>query len=169
MRAAVREDLHNGITSFVISGVFSPVNSSQETLVGHLVEDEVQQASTKSGGRPSCSNPQQFFPQCSITPCSHIVTIVDLHGSNIRLNNNVGDTHAGKPINAHITLSHEVAQIGLLERENAAILNAVLRPLAARLIPAFQGAMQRAGIGGQLFLTSNDGTLISAESAVKVR
>lgn len=74
----------------------------------------------------------------------------------------------GKPVEAHITLSHEVAQLGILERENAAILNAALRPLAAQLVPAFQEAMQDAGIGGRLFLTSNDGTLISAETAMQV-
>ena len=65
-------------------------------------------------------------------------------------------------------MSHEVAQLGTLERENAAILNAALRPLAAQLIPAFQEAMQSAGISGRLFLTSNDGTLISAEAAMQV-
>ncbi len=74
----------------------------------------------------------------------------------------------GKRIEAHITLSNEVVQLGILERENAAILNAALRPLAAKLIPAFQEAMQGAGISGRMFLTSNDGTLISAETAMKV-
>lgn len=73
----------------------------------------------------------------------------------------------GKRIEAHITLSNEVVQLGILERENAAILNAALRPLAAKLIPAFQEAMQGAGII-RMFLTSNDGTLISAETAMKV-
>ena len=68
----------------------------------------------------------------------------------------------------HVTLSHEVGQLGLLEREGASILNAALRPLASRLIPAFQQALQQAGIEAPLQLTSNDGTLISAEAAQKV-
>ena len=74
----------------------------------------------------------------------------------------------GEPIEAYITLSHEVAQLGILERENAAILNAALRPLAAQIVPAFQEAMQDAGFSRRLYLTSNDGTLISAETAMRV-
>ena len=69
----------------------------------------------------------------------------------------------------HITLSHEVSQLGLLEREGASFLNAALRPLASRVIPAFQQALQQSGIQARLQLTSNDGTLISAETAQNVR
>ena len=69
----------------------------------------------------------------------------------------------------HITLSHEVGQLGLLEREDASFLNATLRPLATKVIPAFQQALQEARIQAPLQLTSNDGTLISAETAQKVR
>ena len=69
----------------------------------------------------------------------------------------------------YVTKSHEVAGMGLLERENAAALNATLRPLAAALIPAFRDALAALGFGGRLFLTSNDGTLLSAEAAEKVR
>ena len=68
----------------------------------------------------------------------------------------------------HITLSHEVGQLGLLERENAAILNAALRPLAARVVPAMRAAIASLGIQGHLFFTSNDGTLMSAERVVQV-
>lgn len=68
----------------------------------------------------------------------------------------------------HVTLSHEVGHIGLLEREAAAILNAALRPLASRVIPAIQQALKDSGIRAQLQLTSNDGTLISADMAQKV-
>lgn len=49
VRAAVREDLREGILSFVISGVFSPVNSSQEARVKELVEDELQKTSAECG------------------------------------------------------------------------------------------------------------------------
>lgn len=58
--------------------------------------------------------------------------------------------------------------MGLLERENAAVLNATLHPLAAALIPAFRNALASLGFGGRLFLTGNDGTLLSAEAAEKV-
>ena len=49
VRATVREDLGKGITSFVISGVFSPVNSTQEARVKQIVQDEFQQASAGHG------------------------------------------------------------------------------------------------------------------------
>ena len=68
----------------------------------------------------------------------------------------------------HITLSHEVSRLGLLEREGASFLNAAMRPLASRVIPAFQQALQQAGIQARLQLTSNDGTLMSAERAREV-
>jgi hypothetical protein len=58
-----------------------------------------------------------------------------------------------------------LAQLGILERENAAVLNAALRPLANHLIPAFRAALQGLGIQAQFYLTSNDGTLMSAEAA----
>lgn len=68
----------------------------------------------------------------------------------------------------HVTLSHRIGQLGLLERENAAILNAALQPLAARLIPSFQSALARVGVRCQLFLTANDGTLLQADAAQQV-
>lgn len=66
---------------------------------------------------------------------------------------------------ARITRSEEIGRVGLLERENAAILNACLRPLGERTIDAFTRALADAGIGAQLFLTQNDGTLMTADYA----
>jgi N-methylhydantoinase A/oxoprolinase/acetone carboxylase beta subunit len=72
---------------------------------------------------------------------------------------------AGVIPEAQITLSEEIGRVGLLERENAAILNACLQPLGARTIDAFTQALARAGIGAALFLTQNDGTLMAADYA----
>ena len=66
---------------------------------------------------------------------------------------------------AHVTLSSEIGRIGLLERENAAIMNACLRDLSATVISAFRGAIARAGIGGRFYVTQNDGTLMDADRA----
>ena len=66
---------------------------------------------------------------------------------------------------AAVTLSHEIGRIGLLERENAAILNACLRPLAATTIAAFRQAVAALGITAPLYLTQNDGTLMAADFA----
>jgi len=68
---------------------------------------------------------------------------------------------------AHITLSSEIGRIGLLERENAAIMNACLRDLSAHVIEAFRKAIGEAGIKGRFYLTQNDGTLMDAAFAEK--
>ncbi|MGI8404418.1 MAG: hydantoinase/oxoprolinase N-terminal domain-containing protein [Thermomicrobiales bacterium] len=66
---------------------------------------------------------------------------------------------------AIITKSNEIGRIGLLERENAAILNSCLGALAERTIAAFQRAITEIGITAPLYLTQNDGTLMAAEFA----
>ena len=68
---------------------------------------------------------------------------------------------------ASITLSSEVGRVGLLERENAAILNAALGDLGRSIIEAFTSAIAEAGILAPFFLTQNDGTLMSAERAAR--
>src|SRR5213076_2849334 len=67
---------------------------------------------------------------------------------------------------ASITLSHELGRIGLLERENAALLNAALTELARRTIAGFREAIAASRIDGPLFITQNDGTVMSAETAM---
>jgi N-methylhydantoinase A/oxoprolinase/acetone carboxylase beta subunit len=64
-----------------------------------------------------------------------------------------------------VTLSEQIGRVGLLERENAAILNACLQPLGAKVIDAFIEALVGAGITAPLFLTQNDGTLMAADFA----
>ncbi len=63
---------------------------------------------------------------------------------------------------ATITLSHQIGRLGLLERENAAMLNAALRPFAARVVEAFIGALEELGITCPLYISQNDGTLMDA-------
>ncbi len=67
----------------------------------------------------------------------------------------------------HITLSSDIGRIGLLERENAAIMNACLRDLSKHVIEAFRKAITETGIRGRFYLTQNDGTLMDAEFAEK--
>jgi N-methylhydantoinase A/oxoprolinase/acetone carboxylase beta subunit len=64
---------------------------------------------------------------------------------------------------AGITLSSDLGRIGLLERENAAIMNAALRPLARRIAKAFGDALRDLGINAPFFVSQNDGTLMTAE------
>ncbi|MDR6226704.1 hydantoinase/oxoprolinase family protein [Desmospora profundinema] len=64
-----------------------------------------------------------------------------------------------------VSLSHEVGSIGLVERENATILNAALMRTAEQVVRGFQQALEREGIRAPLFLGQNDGTLMSADYA----
>jgi len=66
---------------------------------------------------------------------------------------------------ARVTLSHRIGGMGLLERENAALLNTCLLPLAAAVTSAFRNAMQDRDIRCPLFVSQNDGTLMSTEFA----
>jgi N-methylhydantoinase A/oxoprolinase/acetone carboxylase beta subunit len=68
---------------------------------------------------------------------------------------------------ASITLSRDLGRIGLLERENVALMNAALAPLAQRTVAAFEEALRQAGIAAPLFITQNDGTVIRAELAAR--
>jgi N-methylhydantoinase A/oxoprolinase/acetone carboxylase beta subunit len=65
-----------------------------------------------------------------------------------------------------ITLSHQLGRIGLLERENAALLNAALGPLAKLTIDGFKDAIAASHIDAPLYLTQNDGTVMPAETAM---
>jgi DUF917 family protein len=58
-----------------------------------------------------------------------------------------------------VTLSHRLGRIGLLERENAALLNAALAGLARDAIAGFRAAIATSGIDAPLHLTQNDGTV----------
>jgi N-methylhydantoinase A/oxoprolinase/acetone carboxylase beta subunit len=66
-----------------------------------------------------------------------------------------------------ISLSNEIGSVGLLERENATTLNAALTSVAEEAATAFQEAMSTRGIGANLYLGQNDGTLMSVEYALE--
>lgn len=66
---------------------------------------------------------------------------------------------------AVITLSSRIGRIGILARENAAIINASLCELAPRVIRSFRNALQTLKISAPLYISQNDGTLMSAEFA----
>ena len=66
---------------------------------------------------------------------------------------------------AHVTCSRDLGRIGLLERENAALLNAALVDLARVTVAGFTEAIAASGIAAPLYLTQNDGTVVRAETA----
>jgi N-methylhydantoinase A/oxoprolinase/acetone carboxylase beta subunit len=63
----------------------------------------------------------------------------------------------------NITCSHQIGRLGLLERENAALLNAALLKFAARVVSAFGDALQQRGLNCRFFVSQNDGTLMDAK------
>ena len=64
-----------------------------------------------------------------------------------------------------IALSHDNGRIGILERENAATLNACLGEVAERTIQGIQNAIAALGLSAPLYLSQNDGTLMDAKFA----
>ena len=75
------------------------------------------------------------------------------------------DIIAERVPDCRMTLSADIGGVGLLARENAAILNASLRPLASRFTRAMEGALRDAGLDSRLYLTRNDGTVLLANEA----
>jgi N-methylhydantoinase A/oxoprolinase/acetone carboxylase beta subunit len=67
----------------------------------------------------------------------------------------------------HVSLSHELGTPGLLERENAAVLNAALVGAVRELDRELQGVLAAEGIAAELFFAANDGTLMAQEYALR--
>jgi len=66
----------------------------------------------------------------------------------------------------HVTLSHRIATISLLERENSAILNASVITVMQRAVNSLKTAVSERGIKAPLFIVQNDGSVMSADYAV---
>ena len=64
-----------------------------------------------------------------------------------------------------ISLSHRIGRTGLLQRESATILNASLHRIGQETVAAFRNAFAGLGLTCPLYLTQNDGTLMSADYA----
>jgi len=67
--------------------------------------------------------------------------------------------------NISVSISSEIGRIGFLERENATILNACLKDIAEKIVSALQRSLIELGIYCKLFISQNDGTLMSAAHA----
>src|SRR5699024_2406632 len=65
------------------------------------------------------------------------------------------------------SLSSEIGSIGLLERENATVLNASIIDAARKTIIGFEKALEQNGINANVYFCQNDGTLMSKEYTLK--
>ncbi|KAF2261868.1 hypothetical protein CC78DRAFT_521148 [Lojkania enalia] len=67
-----------------------------------------------------------------------------------------------------VVLGKEVANLGFLERENAAILNASIQSFARKTIKSFQAPIKDLGLNCPVFITQNDGTILSGDAASRL-
>ena len=117
------------------------------------------------------------FPVADIDEAEIAALIADLIKKNIK---NVAIASAFSPMNAEpetiiglkikaaipdarITLSHNFGRLGLMERENAAILNTALLPFADKVVTSFLDALSNRGLKCPAYISQNDGTLMSAD------
>jgi N-methylhydantoinase A/oxoprolinase/acetone carboxylase beta subunit len=66
-----------------------------------------------------------------------------------------------------VSLSHQVGSVGLLERENATVLNAALIDVAREVAAAIAAGLAGNGLHPITFFAQNDGTLMALEYAVR--
>jgi N-methylhydantoinase A/oxoprolinase/acetone carboxylase beta subunit len=66
-----------------------------------------------------------------------------------------------------ISLSSEIGGIGLIERENATVLNAALKAAAREALLGFEQALGEHGMSPKLLFAQNDGTLMSIDQALR--
>ena len=67
----------------------------------------------------------------------------------------------------HVSLSHEIGSVGLLERENATILNAALTRVAGDVARALDQALAAHSLSPVTFFAQNDGTLMALDHALR--
>ncbi|KAK3694436.1 hypothetical protein B0T22DRAFT_533486 [Podospora appendiculata] len=114
IRAQCSEIRARGISSVVVNGIFSPIDTveKQEERAASIIKNEI----------PGCD----------------------------------------------VVCSKEVANLGFLERENAAILNASILRFARKTIRSFQEPVRKLGLTCPVFITQNDGTILSGEMASRL-
>jgi N-methylhydantoinase A/oxoprolinase/acetone carboxylase beta subunit len=66
-----------------------------------------------------------------------------------------------------LSLSHEIGALGILERENATVLNSALFGVAANITHALEAVLAARGINAATYFAQNDGTLMALEYVLK--
>jgi N-methylhydantoinase A/oxoprolinase/acetone carboxylase beta subunit len=67
----------------------------------------------------------------------------------------------------HVSLSHEIGSLGLLERENATILNGALAGVAREVATAMHDSLAAHQLRPTTFFAQNDGTLMGLDQALR--
>ena len=68
----------------------------------------------------------------------------------------------------NVSLSKDIGGMGLLERENAALINATLKPLAKDVVESFEELRSKLNFKCSMFFTKNDGTLIQSSEVIEL-
>ena len=76
----------------------------------------------------------------------------------------IAEAHPG----LSVTISRDIGGMGLMQRENAAVINAALKPLAREVVAAFSQLRADLGLTCPLYFTRNDGTLIDAAEVARL-
>jgi N-methylhydantoinase A/oxoprolinase/acetone carboxylase beta subunit len=66
-----------------------------------------------------------------------------------------------------VSLSHEVGSLGLIERENATVLNAALAGVAQEVAAALEQSLADHGLAPTVYFAQNDGTLMGMDYAIR--
>jgi len=61
-----------------------------------------------------------------------------------------------------LTMSHTTGRLGLLERENAATMNASLAALSKKVVRSFEEAIESVGLDCPFYISQNDGTVLDS-------
>lgn len=62
-----------------------------------------------------------------------------------------------------VALSSQIGRIGFIERENAAVMNAALLPMARRVVESFRRALSDLGLRAPFYVSQNDGSLLDPD------
>lgn len=96
----------------------------------------------------------------SIAICGIFSFVNDAHEKRAR---NIFKSVLGPDI--PISISSEIGGLGILERENATLLNASLYKVAKQMVEGFKEAVVKLNLASDLFIVQNNGTIISLEQA----
>ncbi|MDQ6525361.1 hydantoinase/oxoprolinase family protein [Nocardioides sp. LHD-245] len=143
------KDLHQAIIAR--SEVIAGGNEYDGAEIAPLDEDAVRRFAASCGGEVGAISVSAPF-----SPASHDH---ELRTAEI-LAEELGSDFA-------VSLSHQVGALGMLERENATILNSSLLGVARSVVAGFHAALAENGLDVDSYLTQNDGTLMSSEEAVR--
>lgn len=142
----------------------------------HLREAIGDQSYLVNGGFEFDGRQYQALDETEIVDCARDIVAKGINSVaisgvfspiNATLENRVAEILRREVPGIDIALSSEIGRVGLIERENATIMNASLAELARNVVGAFRSALDKLDFTCPFFISQNDGTLMKAEFAEK--